>query len=399
MAHDVIHNGTHGDGSRSAAQPVNAVLRGARQQLGVDLRDVAETLRIRYVFLQAIEDGRYGDLPGTAYAAGFVRSYAEFLGLDADTMSRRFKEESAAKPPRMEIYLPTPVTEGRVPGGALLLAALVIAGVVYGVWYYLSATDRSIADLVPALPERLVALLESREPPDPATGLPAPATATTTTAAPAPDAAVPAVPPAAAQTPAPAQTPAASTPAPSTAVTASIAPLPAAPAASPAPAANGGARVSAPPPPSPSGVEEEDGETAAQEPTPLSGNGSGNASANGAGGTPAVPTVAAAAEPSADLGPPKRTFGSQNANAHIQIRATQDSWLQVRDGSTEIFTRVLKPGDVYRVPDNRTGLRLRTGNAGGLIPIVGGVAGAPLGGAGQVMRDVAVDSLGARQPH
>ncbi|WP_406567265.1 DUF4115 domain-containing protein [Azospirillum fermentarium] len=287
----------------------------------------------------------------------------------------------------MEIYLPTPVTEGRVPGGALLLGALVVAGVIYGVWYYLSATDRSIADLVPALPERLVALLDSRAPTDPATGLPrtgeAPAAHPTATPAPAaaPAAsggaasggaasggAAPAAP-----APAPAAPAAGAKPAP--AVSASMSPVPAVP------------KPAAATPPAPGG-EEEEGDGAAQEPTPLSGNGA----------AAPVPTVAAAAEPPADLGPPKRTYGSQNASAHIQIRATQDSWLQIRDGNTEIFTRVLKPGDVYRVPDNKPGLKMRTGNAGGLIPIIGGVPGAPLGSAGQVMRDVPVESLGAK-PH
>ncbi len=382
MAHDVIHSGTHGDDTRSAAKPINAVLREARQRLGVDLRDVADTLRIRFVFLQAIEDGRYGDLPGTAYASGFVRSYAEFLQLDADAVLRRFKEEAAASPPRMEIYLPTPVPEGRVPGGALLLSALVVAGVVYGVWYYLSATDRSIADLVPALPERLVALLDTRSLPDPTAAParpPAPAPA-----APAPVAAPPSPAPAPSASAAPTPpAPTSSTPAPPASVSASLSPLPVAP----------GTKPPAPPPAAataataPAGGDDGDDETEAQDPTPL------------AGSAPAVPTVAAAAEPPADLGPPKRTFGSQNANAHVQIRATQDSWLQIRDGNSELFSRVMKPGDVYRVPDNKTGLKLRTGNGGGLIPIVGGVPGAPLGSTGQVMRDVSVDGLAAKQPH
>ena len=140
---------------------LGATLRQARQGRGVELRDVAQMLRIRYVFLQAIEDGRYADLPGNAYAAGFLRSYAEYLGMDADAVVRRFKEEVAGRAGKQELYFPTPVPEGRVPGGAVLLATLVLAGTVYGGWYYLSATDRSMVDLVPALPDRLVSLLDT----------------------------------------------------------------------------------------------------------------------------------------------------------------------------------------------------------------------------------------------
>ncbi|NUB22823.1 DUF4115 domain-containing protein, partial [Azospirillum formosense] len=97
------------------------------------------------------------------------------------------------------------------------------------------------------------------------------------------------------------------------------------------------------------------------------------------------------APPAADGALPSKVYGTQNAASRIQLRATQDSWIQVRDNSGEIiFTRVLKPGDVYRVPD-RSGIRVRTGNAGGLIVVTDGVDGAPMGAVGQVLRDVSLD--------
>ncbi|PWC56751.1 helix-turn-helix transcriptional regulator, partial [Azospirillum sp. TSO22-1] len=147
----------------SAADPasVSTTLREARERLGVELRDVASMLRIRYPYLQAIENGRYDELPGTAYATGFLRSYAEFLGLDPEMVLRRYKDEAAGRGGKQEFYFPTPVAEGRVPGGTVLLGTLVVAGIVYGAWYYLSATDRSVADMVPVLPDRLVSLLDN----------------------------------------------------------------------------------------------------------------------------------------------------------------------------------------------------------------------------------------------
>ena len=77
------------------------------------------------------------------------------------------------------------------------------------------------------------------------------------------------------------------------------------------------------------------------------------------------------------------------------MRAIQDSWVQIRDSQDIIFTRVLKPGDTYRVPD-RPGVRLRTGNAGGLVLVTDGVTGQPMGPIGQVLRDVPLD--GAPKP-
>ena len=55
----------------------------------------------------------------------------------------------------------------------------------------------------------------------------------------------------------------------------------------------------------------------------------------------------------------------------IELRAKSYSWIQVRDGDELLLTRLLREGEVYRVP-NRAGLTLMTGNAGGLEVFVGG---------------------------
>ena len=61
---------------------VGELMRLTRERLGHELQSVANQLRIRLSYLEAIEEGRFRDLPGTTYAVGFVRSYADYLGLD-----------------------------------------------------------------------------------------------------------------------------------------------------------------------------------------------------------------------------------------------------------------------------------------------------------------------------
>jgi hypothetical protein len=83
-----------------------------------------------------------------------------------------------------------------------------------------------------------------------------------------------------------------------------------------------------------------------------------------------------------------RLYGGPETS-RVKLRAKLDSWVQVRGPDGElIFARVLRPGDVYRVPDT-AGLRLVTGNAGGLIALVDGVERS-LGQVGQVIRDVSL---------
>ena len=154
------------------------MLRSKRLSLGYELNEIAVALRIRLAYLEAIEQGRFNDLPGATYAHGFLRTYAEHLGLDPQLVLRRFKEETSggmtAKP---ELYLPKPAPESRIPGGALLLLAVLLAGSAYGGWYYMNSTGRELVDFVPELPERLASALNIA-PAAPAPGLVVPVTPT-----------------------------------------------------------------------------------------------------------------------------------------------------------------------------------------------------------------------------
>lgn len=145
-------------------ESVAELLRRTREQYGEDLKAVAESLRIRHVHLKSIEDGRFRDLPGPAYAMGFVRSYADYLGLDGPDVVERFKDEVEGLNRKTQLVFPTPVPEGKVPGGALILISLLLMGIAYGGWIYLSNQGKTIADLIPPVPEHLQALVGGADP-------------------------------------------------------------------------------------------------------------------------------------------------------------------------------------------------------------------------------------------
>lgn len=113
-------------------------LRDAREKKQEQIADISNRLRIRAVYLQAIEEGRYRDLPGDTYAMGFVRSYANYLGLDGEEIVRRFKSEAAVSGQATSLIFPIPAREGRAPRGVILLLSVLLALTVYGVWYAMS---------------------------------------------------------------------------------------------------------------------------------------------------------------------------------------------------------------------------------------------------------------------
>ena len=146
------------DGGISEARLVGAELAAARERLGWSLRDVANHLRIRMPFLEAIEQGRIEALPGGAYALGFVRTYAKALGLEPEAVARRFRAEVAevARPP--ELAFPVPVAERGVPAGAVVMLGAVLAVGAYVGWYRVSG-DKPGAEPVRPVPERLAELV------------------------------------------------------------------------------------------------------------------------------------------------------------------------------------------------------------------------------------------------
>ena len=70
---------------------VGRMLEEARLNKGITLDKVEADLKIRKAYVLAMESGRWEDLPGYAYAIGFLRTYAEYLGLPGDEIVEEYK--------------------------------------------------------------------------------------------------------------------------------------------------------------------------------------------------------------------------------------------------------------------------------------------------------------------
>jgi cytoskeleton protein RodZ len=316
------------DIGRMPAARLGAQLRATRQELGWELPDLAASLRIRREYLEAIEDGRMSDLPGTTYALGFVRSYASALGLSGNQVAARFRAEtddSSRKPP---LSFPAPVPQRGVPAGALMLLGLVILAGAYAGWYWVSDHRRTPAETVPPIPDRLAPPTAEKPPPSPQVASILP-TATPSAEIPS---SVPATPPPPA-TPKPAE---------------AMASAPTPPVMTP---------TALPPPPE-----------AHVSPTAVV--------------TPMPPPQPGAAPPGPALPPGTR----------IVLKATADAWVTIKQqGGPPLFSKLMHAGDEFAVPPGKTGLTLTTGNAGGTELDLDGAPIPGMGASGLVRRDLPLD--------
>lgn len=79
------------------ATTVGMFLKYTRQSQKKSIETVSKALCIRKIYIKAIEENNFDELPPIPYGIGFVRSYSEFLGLNAERIVQCYKEEAMPK--------------------------------------------------------------------------------------------------------------------------------------------------------------------------------------------------------------------------------------------------------------------------------------------------------------
>jgi cytoskeleton protein RodZ len=74
---------------------VGEILAAERRRQGKALNDAVEGTKIRSRLLDALENGRYGELPSPAYVKGYIQSYARFLEIPAEPLLEQYRKEAA----------------------------------------------------------------------------------------------------------------------------------------------------------------------------------------------------------------------------------------------------------------------------------------------------------------
>ena len=137
------------DGEELFAARVGDRLVAARKAAGLSLEDVVLRTRIPRRHLEMIEAGNHSALPAITYSAGFVKTYAQLLGLNGAELSRDFRTEVGQVEQVSHSPAPfEPADPARMPSRLLAFVALGIAvllAIAYVVWRggTLSADERA----------------------------------------------------------------------------------------------------------------------------------------------------------------------------------------------------------------------------------------------------------------
>lgn len=112
---------------------IGTVLRLAREEMGISLKDAAQSLHIRTHYLQALELGELGKLPNLIYAKGYLKIYCSFLGLDEEEIIRRFENIQNQLPER-GFFFPHVFSSEKKPSMGAIWGGVLAVVLIYLIW-------------------------------------------------------------------------------------------------------------------------------------------------------------------------------------------------------------------------------------------------------------------------
>jgi cytoskeletal protein RodZ len=147
------HDLAPGSGANGEAK-IGRFLEQARKERGLSLEEVEQATKIRKRYLAGLEREDYALLPDAVYAQGFLKTYANYLGLDGEALSRQLKSRRKPRRERGINYNAKPESDfeepliaprglqgtekRKVPTSAIvtLLVAVLVLATVIGALYF-----------------------------------------------------------------------------------------------------------------------------------------------------------------------------------------------------------------------------------------------------------------------
>lgn len=118
---------------------LGASLKKRREELNISMEELQEKTKIRKLYLMAIERGQEDVLPGEVYLKGFLRSYAQAVGLDVDEVMGQYKRSRKVELEEEKEELEERLKEGGTGIAPitihLLIILAIIAIVLFSIFY------------------------------------------------------------------------------------------------------------------------------------------------------------------------------------------------------------------------------------------------------------------------
>ena len=120
---------------KASETKIGILLKEMRTKQGKTFAEISQSLCIRKAYLEAIENGDYNNIPEYPYGIGFIRSYADYLGLDGNQIVQMYKNEAEAEfRKKHSYYVMEPQAEATMPNKNYILFSIILLVIIYVAW-------------------------------------------------------------------------------------------------------------------------------------------------------------------------------------------------------------------------------------------------------------------------
>ncbi len=137
-----------------ASLSVGEILKRARVQHGLSTAQVQAALRIKLLYIEALEKSDFERLPGQAYVVGYIKSYAEYLGLDSGKLVQLLRKQSGPQVTKPAHIFPVASDEQKIPSKRIIAISTVLLILILLTWKVTSPGGLNPEE-IPSVPKDL----------------------------------------------------------------------------------------------------------------------------------------------------------------------------------------------------------------------------------------------------
>lgn len=136
-------------------ETVGEILLSEREKRGLTVKDVEAATSIRALYISAIENNNFAVVPGEVYLKGFIRNYANYLGLNGQAMVDLYRQQqlppsnTTVDEPEAEVNVNTDASPAGGSAAKWMIvgaAAVILAGAA---WWFTSGKETSPSPVQP----------------------------------------------------------------------------------------------------------------------------------------------------------------------------------------------------------------------------------------------------------
>lgn len=139
-------------------------IRKKREEMGYEIKEISNILKIRPEFLKAIEDEEFEKLPVEVYAKGYIKEYAKFLKVPFEPVLNAYVQKTT--PPKLEETEVKETKKDKRPKTGYFVAAVIFAIIILA-YVLMSSTPSEPPVVKPEIPVQETQVPQSPPIPEP----------------------------------------------------------------------------------------------------------------------------------------------------------------------------------------------------------------------------------------